>query len=78
VDQRNRERPAGTVQRSFNRIEVVVSARGDVERVRLVEGPTRMPDMMLMSAVKSWKFAPAMKDDGPVRYRTAATWTGFP
>jgi outer membrane biosynthesis protein TonB len=59
-------------------MEIVVSATGEVERVRLVNGPTRMPDMMLLSAAKSWRFRPALKDGEPVRYRTTASWTGFP
>jgi hypothetical protein len=62
----------------LDRMEIVVSATGEVERVRLVNGPTRMPDMMLLSAAKSWRFRPALKDGEPVRYRTTASWTGFP
>jgi hypothetical protein len=61
-----------------NRMELVVAVDGSVERVRLVNGPTRMPDMMLLSGAKMWKFSPAMKDGVPVRYRTTVTWTGFP
>jgi hypothetical protein len=61
-----------------NRMEVVVSAEGVVERVRLVHAPTRMPDMMLLSGAKLWKFTPAYKDGEPVRYRTVLTWKGFP
>ena len=62
----------------LDRMEIVVSATGEVERVRLVNGPTRMPDMMLLSAAKSWRFRPALKDGEPVRYQTTASWTGFP
>ena len=62
----------------LNRMELVVSADGTVERVRLVNGPTRMPDMMLLSGAKLWKFTPAFKDGEPVRYRTILTWSGFP
>jgi hypothetical protein len=61
-----------------NRMELVIAADGSVERVRLVNGPTRMPDMMLLSGAKLWKFTPAVKDGVPVRYRTTVTWTGFP
>jgi hypothetical protein len=61
-----------------NRMEVVVSELGTVERVRLVDGPTRMPDMMLLSGAKTWKFAPATKDGEPVRYRTVVSWTSIP
>lgn len=61
-----------------NRMELVVAADGSVERVRLVNGPTRMPDMMLLSGAKLWKFTPAFKNGEPVRYRTMVTWSGFP
>jgi hypothetical protein len=37
-----------------------------------------MPDMMLLSGAKLWKFTPAYKDGEPVRYRTVLTWKGFP
>jgi hypothetical protein len=61
-----------------NRMELVIAADGSVERVRLVNGPTRMPDMMLLSGAKLWKFTPATKDGHAVRYRTTVTWSGFP
>ena len=61
-----------------NRMELVIAADGTVERVRLINGPWRMPDMMLLSGAKLWKFSPAVKDGTPVRYRTTVTWTGFP
>lgn len=61
-----------------NRMELVVAADGSVERVRLVSGPTRMPDMMLLSGAKLWKFTPAVKNGAPVRYRAIVTWTAFP
>jgi len=61
-----------------NRMELVVAADGSVERVRLVNTPRRMSDMMLLSGAKVWKFAPAIKDGVPVRYRTTVSWTVFP
>jgi hypothetical protein len=61
-----------------NRMELVIAPDGSVERVRLVNGPTRMPDMMLLSGAKLWKFTPAVRDGVPVRYRTTVTWSGFP
>ena len=68
----------GSSNGPVNRMEIVVSADGAVERVRLVNGPTRMPDMMLLSGAKLWRFAPAVKGGEPVRYRTVVTWSGFP
>ena len=63
---------------AFNRMELVIAADGSVERVRLVNGPARMPDMMLLSGAKAWRFAPAMKNGEAVRYRTTVSWSGFP
>ena len=63
---------------ALNTMEVVVSELGTVERVRLIAGPTRMPDMMLLSGAKTWQFKPAMKDDVPVRYRAILSWSSVP
>jgi outer membrane biosynthesis protein TonB len=57
-----------------NSMELIVSESGSVERVRLLTPPQRMPDMMVLSRAKVWKFAPALKDGRPVRYRLVLTW----
>lgn len=57
-----------------NSMELIVSESGSVERVRLVRPPQRMPDMMLLSRAKVWKFQPAVKDGRPVRYRVVLSW----
>ena len=62
----------------INRMELVIAADGTVERVRLVNGPTRMPDMMLLSGAKLWRFSPAILNGEAVRYRAIVTWSGFP
>jgi hypothetical protein len=62
----------------YNRMELVVAPDGSVESVRLVNGPTRMPDMMLLSGAKAWRFAPATRNGEAVRYRTSISWSGFP
>lgn len=62
----------------MNRMELVVSADGTVEHVRLVAGPNRMTDMMLLSGAKMWRFTPAVKDGKPVRYRTVVSWIAGP
>jgi hypothetical protein len=59
---------------AMNRMVVVVSPEGTVERVQLIEGPARMVDMMLLSGAKTWRFTPAFKDGEPVRYRTVISW----
>jgi hypothetical protein len=57
-----------------NAMEVIVAEDGSVERVKWLGLPQRMPDMMLLSRAKVWKFAPAVKEGHPVRYRLVLTW----
>jgi hypothetical protein len=57
-----------------NSMEVVVAEDGSVERVRLISAARRMTDMMLLSGAKSWRFAPALRDGQPVRYRMTINW----
>jgi hypothetical protein len=57
-----------------NSMEVVVAEDGSVERVKWLASPQRMPDVMLLSRAKLWKFAPAVKEGHPVRYRLVLTW----
>jgi hypothetical protein len=57
-----------------NAMELIVSQTGAVEHVRLLTMPQRMPDVLVLSRAKVWKFTPAMKDGRPVRYRLRVTW----
>jgi hypothetical protein len=61
-----------------NHMELVVAPDGSVERVHLVGVPRRLPDMMLLSGAKLWRFAPAVRNGEPVRYRTIISWAAFP
>jgi hypothetical protein len=61
-----------------NNLEVVVASDGTVERVRFVDGPVRMMDIMLVGSIKTWRFTPAFKDGEPVRYRTVISWSAVP
>lgn len=63
---------------AVNRMELIVSDNGVVEHVRLVDGPRRLPDMMLLSGAKMWRFEPAVKDGARVRYRAVVSWLGVP
>lgn len=54
-------------------LEVVISQRGEVERIKLLSPPRRMIDVMALSAAKNWTFDPALKDGAPVRYRLVLT-----
>ena len=50
-------------------VETIVSASGEVEKVKLVSPPQSVHEAMILSAIKTWRFQPAMKDGQPVRYR---------
>ena len=50
-------------------VEAIVSASGDVEKVKLVSPPRSVRASMILSTIKTWRFRPAMKDGQPVRYR---------
>lgn len=62
--------PAEATPEEIGLLEIVVSASGAVEQVRLVSASNRFQDRMLVAAAKAWQFAPAMKNGLPVRYRT--------
>jgi TonB family protein len=57
-----------------NRIEVTVNRGGEVQRVKLISGPSTMNDVMLLSAVKAWRFRPAQRNGQPVNYRVVLDW----
>ena len=57
-----------------NVFELVVSESGAVEHVRLLAPSVRMTDMMILSAAKTWMYAPAVREQRPVRYRLLYTW----
>lgn len=54
-------------------VEVVVSASGEVEAVRLVSGGGGTQPGMQLSAIKAWRFTPATLDGKAVRYRQRFT-----
>lgn len=64
-----RELPANINSNDLVRIELVVLADGTVDTVRLLVAPHSVHDSMLLSAIKSWQFQPALMDGVPVRYR---------
>lgn len=62
----------------LNIMELLISETGSVEQVRLVAGPSRLPDVMLLSGAKAWRFKPASRDGEAVRYRALVSWAGTP
>jgi hypothetical protein len=61
--------PPGVRQDSLGVMTLVISETGEVESVKLNMPVRRMIDIMTLSAAKTWRFAPALKDGKPVRYR---------
>jgi hypothetical protein len=62
----------------LNIMELLISETGTVEQVRLVAGPSRLPDVMLLSGAKAWRFKPASREGEAVRYRALVSWAGTP
>lgn len=50
-------------------VEVVVSVSGSVESAKFVTRPFNVHEAMLLSAVKAWRFRPAMRNGYATRYR---------
>lgn len=49
-------------------LELLIDARGNVESARLAGESAQFRTQWWVSASKSWRFRPAMKDDNPVRF----------
>lgn len=63
------ERIEGVSQERAGELELLVGLDGRVEQARLVPASNRYQDRMMVSAAKTWRFAPASRDGRPVRYR---------
>lgn len=63
------ERIEGVSQERAGELELLVGVDGRVEQARLVPASNRFQDRMMVSAAKTWRFAPATRDGRPVRYR---------
>ena len=50
-------------------VEAIVSASGEVEKVKLLSPHRSFHQAMILSAVKTWRFQPALRDGDAVRYR---------
>lgn len=56
-------------------LDLVVSAEGLVEHVRMRTPPRDVHEFMLVSAAKAWRFEPATLDGQPVRFRHSVAIT---
>jgi len=65
-------------ERRTNAVELIVSERGDVQQVRMINEPQRMPDIMVLSRIKELTFDPAIRNGVAVRYRLTLTWDVTP
>jgi hypothetical protein len=61
-------------QASTNVIELDIASTGSVRRVRLLSTPTRLTDMMILSAAKTWVFEPASSRGRAVPYTLTLNW----
>jgi hypothetical protein len=61
--------------------EVVINAAGTVDSVRPKDLPHNLGELILvtnaLSAAKSWRFWPALKQGGPVRYRQSVALVAY-
>jgi len=61
--------PPGVREEDLPLVEIVVSATGEVETVKLLSSGMGPRPAMMLSAVKTWIFQPATREGQPVRYR---------
>ncbi len=63
--------PEGISDEQVSTIDLVIDAEGNVESARLNLPLKRWDHVMLLSAVKTWRFRPATRAGSPVSYRTS-------
>ena len=75
--------PDGISPAAVSTLELLVSETGEVESVGLRGQPAQLADALLatmnLSAAKTWRFAPAIKNGRPVKYRKVVqVWRAAP
>jgi hypothetical protein len=60
--------PADEREENLTVVDLIISDDGEVESVKLVRPVRGVRGAMMLSAVKAWRFQPALKDAQPVRY----------
>ena len=71
------EPATASLKRALTVVDLIVAPDGLVERVHLRTPPHTIHEFMLLSAVKAWRFQPALLDGRPVRFRYSVTLTSF-
>jgi len=71
------EPATASLQRALTVVDLIVAPDGLVERVHLRTTPRTVHEFMLLSAVKAWRFQPALLDGRPVRFRHSVALTSF-
>jgi hypothetical protein len=61
--------PPGVRSDSLPLLELVIAPSGEVESARMLTPSPDVTASMMVSAVKAWRFRPAMQNGRPVRYR---------
>ena len=76
--------PPSTVRtEALSTLELLVSETGEVESVKLRGRPSHLGEALLatmnLSAAKTWRFVPAVRDGRPVKYRKLVqVWLSAP
>ena len=61
--------PAAGERQGMTVLDLLISETGQVETVKLAAPAQDYRDAMIISASKTWKFTPGMRDGHPVRYQ---------
>lgn len=67
--------PSGIASELVGQLELLIGRNGEVEAVKLHTPLNRYHERMIVSAAKAWRYEPAMKDGGSVRFRLFRTVT---
>ncbi len=65
--------PSGVPPARVGTLELIVGKAGDVEFVKLHTPLNRYHERMIVSAVKAWRYSPALRAGKPVRFRLTVT-----
>lgn len=76
VRQMQRSEPTAGRAQELPVVEVIVSASGEAEAVRLLKPSDDIYTIGMVSVVKAWRFNPARRNGRPVRYRYRVQLTG--